>query len=98
MTTLTKPVRRNTGIPLDGSFCKDRGRNIVITLNPNGTIELRPLGTRRAESVAVVDVYRFALRCRTCRDLLEKARAQKAKIAQRLADRRQAAAERRLIA
>ena len=61
-------------------------------------LELRPLGTRRAESVTVLDVYRWALRCRACRQDLERARAAKARIAQRLADRRQAAAERRLVA
>ena len=100
---VSSAVKRVSVAPLDGSFGPDRGRRIVVSFVP-GTegvadrLELRPLGTRRAESVAVVDVYRFALRCRSCRDLLERARAKKARIAQRLADRRQAAAERRLLA
>jgi ribosomal protein L31E len=52
---------------------------------------------RRAESLAVVDVYRYALRCRVGRDLLERARARKAAKAVRLAAQRQQRAERRLV-
>jgi len=59
-------------------------------------LELRPLGTRRPERIAVLDVYRLALRCRVNLLVLEKARARKAAKAERLASQRQARAEKRL--
>ncbi len=101
MTPLKKSVSRAALTPLGGEFGSDRGARLVITLIPgNGqdvpdTIELRPMRTRRVETIAVMDVYRYALRCRVGRETLEKARARKAKRAEVLARRRQAAAERR---
>lgn len=99
---VSSPVKRVSVAPLDGSFDQDRGRRIVVAFIPGregiaDRLELRPLGTRRAESLAVVDVYRYALRCRVGRDLLERARERKARKAQRLAAARQARAEKRLL-
>jgi hypothetical protein len=99
---VSSPVKRVSVEPLDGSFGADRGRRIVVAFVPGregipDRLELRPLGTRRAESLAVVDVYRYALRCRVGRDLLERARARKAAKAVRLAAQRQQRAERRLV-
>jgi len=54
-------------------------------------------GTRRAETIAVVDVYRYALRCRVNRTVLEKAREKKSRKAARLASLRVARAERKLF-
>jgi hypothetical protein len=98
---VSSPVKRITVLLLDGAFGPDEGRRIVVSFIPGkpgvaDLLELRPLGTRRPERLAVLDVYRYAIRCRVNRELLEKARAQKAAKVQRLADRRQAAAERRL--
>lgn len=45
--------------------------------------------TRRSETIDLVDVYRFAMRCRVGRGQLEKARERKAKKAERLARLRQ---------
>lgn len=99
---VSSPVKRVTVAPLDGSYGPDRGRRVVVSFIPGkdgvpDRLELRPLGTRRAESLAVVDVYRYALRCRVGRDMLEKAREKKARKAVRLAQARQARAEKRLV-
>jgi len=98
---VSSPVKRLTVAPLDGSFGPDRGRRIVVSFVPGkdnvpDRLELRPLGTRRADSLAVLDCYRYALRCRVGRDLLEKARQRKTAKALRLAQLRQQRAERRL--
>jgi len=103
MTTLKKPLRRVSNDRLDGTFGADRERRITVTLRPgNGTttrdlIELRPERTRRSETVALIDVYRYALRCRINAAQLEKARQNKEAKARRLAARRQARAEKRLV-
>lgn len=52
-------------------------------------LELRPEGTRRRETIALCDIYRYAIRCRVNRELLEKARNAKAN--------KQAARERRAL-
>lgn len=103
MTTLNKPVARVTRSELGGCFGPDRGRRIVVSLVPGGgagipdTISLRPHGTRRAEIGAVEDLYRYLLRCRVNAGVLERARARKARKAERLAAQRQARAEKRLL-
>lgn len=86
MTLLKKPIHRVTTTALDGSFGPDRDRPIVVTLVPgNGagtpdTLELRPHGTRRPERIALIDVYRFAIRARVNRKGLEKARLRKERL------------------
>jgi hypothetical protein len=97
VTPLTKPVTRRSDVALDGSFGPDREKRIVITLHPGGVIELRPERTRRAETIHLVDVYRYAVRCRVGRGQLEKARQRKEKKAIRLAQQRQQRAERKLF-
>lgn len=90
-------ITRKINVELDGSFGPDRGKKIVLTILPNGMLELRPEKTRRAEQVHMLDVYRFALRCRVNRGQLEKARAKKEARAIRLAAQRQQRAEKRLV-
>lgn len=102
MTRLTKPVHRVTSTSLDGSFGPDRDRRIVITLVPGrdgiaDLLQLRPERTRRPETVSVADVYRYALRCRINKTVLDKAREKKARKALRLASERQTRAEKRLL-
>jgi hypothetical protein len=99
VTSLNKVLHRVTRSTLDGSFGPDRNRRIVVTLTPGDPdlIELRPLGTRRSEKGAVLDVYRYLLRCRVNAGVLEKARARKAAKAVRLAAARQSRAEARLL-
>ena len=100
-------VRRVTAGSLDHSFGTDNGKPIVVAFIPgdgkkNGIpdiLELKPLRARRhrAERIAVIDAYRYALRCRVNLELLSKAREKKAKKAERLARERQARAEKRLF-
>lgn len=84
MTPLKSPVSRRTNSALDGSFGKDRNRQLAITLIP-GTdtvadlIELRPYGTRQRVTIAACDVYRLALRAEANRRTLERARDTKAR-------------------
>lgn len=83
MTSLKKAVHRVANKPLSGMFGSDRDKRIVVSLIPgNGKdvddlIELRPERTRRAEVIAVCDVYLYALKCRVNRGQLEKARQKK---------------------
>lgn len=101
MTPLSKPISRKTNTKLDGSFGPDRDKHIVVKLVPGDgkeipdLLELRPIRTQRVERVAVMDVYRWAMRCRVNRELLEKARARKEVKAQQRASRRLDAQERR---
>jgi hypothetical protein len=97
MTILTKPIRRETVDELDGSFCRDRGRKLIITLSLGDIIIFRPKGRRaRQETISLFDAYRYATRCRVGRETLEKARAKKERKAVRLAALRQSRAEKRL--
>lgn len=88
MTHLKKKVSRVGLKSLGHSFGSDHDRRLVATLIPgNGMdvddlLELRPHGTRRAELVALSDIYRFAIRCRVGRCMLEKAREKKARKAE----------------
>jgi len=97
MTKLTKKVHRMSSAVLDGSYGPDRDKRIAVTLLPNNMIELRPERTQRPERIALIDVYRYALRCRANAEYLAKARVAKEKKATRLAAERQARAEKRLL-
>lgn len=102
MTELSKPLHRITRGKLSGDFGPDRNKRVVITLIPgNGEtipdiLAIRPERTRRAEQIAVIDCYRFAMRGRVNREVLERARQRKERKAIRLAAQRQARAEKRL--
>lgn len=101
MTKLNKPVARVSQTTLDGAFGTDRGRAVVVRLVPgdgkdiDDLIELRPAGTRRAEYVAITDVYRFALQCRANQEWARRMQERRQKKAERLARERLARAERR---
>jgi hypothetical protein len=90
-------VRKVIETPLDGSFCSDRGKVLIVTLHPDGLLELRAKHTRRTETIHLHDVLRYAIRCRVTAGLLERARERKARKAERLARERQARAEKRLL-
>lgn len=107
MTPLKKPVSRATAAELDGTFGPDRGRRLVVTLVPGkeasgdraavpDLIRLRPMGTRRAEEIAAVDVYLFALRSRVNREQLARMRERKAALAEARAEASRRRAELRL--
>ena len=99
----TSPVKRVTRGALDRSFGPDRGRRVIVSFIPGDgdkvadVLELRPLRTRRAERIAVIDVYRYALRSRVNLEVLSRAREKKAARAAKLAAARVERAERRLF-
>ena len=101
MTSLNRQINRKCIKPLDGSFGIDGDKYLAVRLVPGtdtvpDVIELWPLRSQRVERVALVDVFRFAIRSRVGRENLEKARARKEKKSIRLAALRQARAEKRL--
>ncbi len=97
MTKLTKPVHRMGNGKLGPAYGPDKDRRIAVTLLPGDMIELRPERTQRPERIALIDVYRYALRCRANVEYLAKARIAKDKKAIRLARDRQERAEKRLL-
>jgi hypothetical protein len=79
MTPLNKPCRRITRGALDKAFGADCGRRLVAELAPGDLLIIRPLGTRRPETVELLDVYIWAIKCRVNLARLEKAREAKAR-------------------
>lgn len=100
MTTLSKPVRRVTSTRAE-KYGPDHKRRLVVTIHPgNGhdvpdRIELRPERRRQGESANVDDIYRWLIKCRVNRTLLEKARQKKQKLADRRLKARIARADRK---
>lgn len=70
-------VRVVTADRLDGSMGKDRGRRLVVELEKEDLVSLRPQGTRQVVKVPVAMVYRWALLAQARMLHLEKARAVK---------------------
>lgn len=95
MTPLEKTVARITRGALDGFFGPDRGRRLVCAFEVGDLLTIRPAGTRRKETVSLLDVYRFAITRRVNCERLEKARSKKAGKAARLAELRITRAARR---
>jgi hypothetical protein len=103
---ISSKVKRVTVRPLDGSFGTDRDKRIVVTFIPGDPkdkekpdlLELKPIRARsqRTERIAVMDVYRYAVRCRVNLEVLKKARERKSKKAERLATERLNRAEKKL--
>ena len=77
MTPLNSPVTRKTNVTV-----RDRGtlRQLVTVLYPNGTIGLRPLGTRQMEITTLDSVYSLAVKQRVAKERAEKKTAKKRKI------------------
>lgn len=77
-------VRRATVGTLPARFGPDRDKRLVLTYTPGDgdkvpdMLTLRPLRTKRSESIAVLDVYAYAMRCRVNLAVLEKVRGRKA--------------------
>jgi hypothetical protein len=94
------PVRAITIDELGGAFGADKRRRLIVELAAGDVITFRPSGTTRKRTITLraVDAYRFAIQCRANLANLEKARAKKARKAERLAAARLASAERRLTA
>lgn len=83
MIALRKPVRRLTVGALDGSHGADRGRPLVAALEAGDLLTLKPYKTRRAETISLFDVYRYAIKARVAKQLLEKARERRAQLTEK---------------
>lgn len=83
----SRTVRIKTRCTLNGSFGKYSRRDLVVEVDHNGTISIRPHGTRQVELIAADAVYAMAVRGRAQRASLEKARAKKAARAAKKAER-----------
>lgn len=77
MTPLEKPVRRVTRGALAKFWGPDSGRRLVASLEAGDLLVLRPLGTRRPETMSLFDCYRIAAFARINAAQLEKARERK---------------------
>lgn len=76
MTALTRPVtRRSEAIVRDGG----KRRALIVTLNANDTLTLRPHGTRRPETITFEACYGLAVKQRVAQERREKAAAKKAR-------------------
>lgn len=75
MTALNRPVRRVS----QNSVVRDAGkyRALAVTLYPNGTLGLRPAGTRREELVSLEAVYTLAIRLRVRTEQSDKKKGRK---------------------
>ena len=83
---LPKPVRKSNGdirraldYRLDGSFGRDKNKRLVVTLHPDGRLELRPERRRHGITLMLADVYRFGIRCKADAVRREKAAKRKAR-------------------
>lgn len=79
MTPLRRPVTR-----LSAATVRDGGkaRPLVVTVHAE-FITLRPLGTRREETVSLEAAYFGAVKARVFRERMERAKERKAKAAAR---------------
>lgn len=72
-----KRVYRITRAALDGHFCRDSGRRLVVALVGPDQIIFRPQGTRQELRINVIDCYRIAIQRRANVAVLERARQRK---------------------
>ncbi len=85
--TSDEPVRLTRGF-LDGTFCRDRGRKLVVTLQDGDLLELRPHGTQHALRASLFDIYHWMIRSIANAEKMAKLRDIKAKKELARAERR----------
>ena len=94
MTPLTKTVRRLT----HRTYGYGRqARKLVVAFEQGDLLTIREQGRRTKHTARLYDVPWWMLRCQADKARMEKLRERKAKKVARLAERRQRAAERRLL-
>ena len=82
MTSLDKPSRSVTRLTVEelgGHHGKDKHRKLVCTLAFGDVLIIRPQGTQRPKTIALTDVYSYAIRCEVNKAHMEKLREKKAK-------------------
>jgi hypothetical protein len=83
----SRSVKIKTRCTLGGHFGKYSRRDLIVEVDHNGTISIRPHGTRQVELISADAVYAMAVRSKSQRAALEKARAKKAARAAKKAER-----------
>ena len=81
-----EPVRITKGC-LDGCFCRDSGKRLVVTLKDGDVLHLRPQGTRQVASATLASVYGWMLRSAADSARMAKLREKKAAKAIKRAER-----------
>ncbi len=81
-----EPVRV-TRERLEGHFCRDKGRRLVVTLRDGDLLELRPEGTRQKSLASLFDIYAWMLRSAADKVKMAKLREIKEQKAIRRAER-----------
>ena len=85
--TVAHKVARVTKGVLNGHFCRDSGRRLVVSLLAGDVLELRPQGTRQAVTATLFDVYAWMLRSKADQIKMAKLRERKARLAERRRER-----------
>lgn len=81
VTTLVanEPVRVTRGV-LNGHFCRDSGRKLVVKLRDGDILELRPQGCRKGVYTATLfDIYSWMIKSQADQVKMSKLRAIKSK-------------------
>lgn len=78
MTTIGKATRRVTAESLGYFFGADSDRRLVVSFERPDILTLRPLGTRRTETILLRDVYRIAIQGRVTKQVMQELRDRKA--------------------
>lgn len=89
-------VRVRTQSVLGHGYGPDNDKRLVFTMGAGDLVNIRPERTTRSVNIRAIDLYAYCLRIEANRQCLENARAKKARKAERLAQQRQARAEKRL--
>jgi hypothetical protein len=91
------PARAVTREALGFNHAKKYRKPVIVALEAGDIITLRPQGTRWKVSARAIDVFDWIVRSQAMSANMAKLREKKAKKAVRLAQQRQARAERRLF-
>lgn len=91
------PVKAVTIEPAGFGFGQDSKRRLVVSLEKEDLICVRPQRTARTYTIEAKELFRYLCRLEANRLTLERARERKAKKAERLARARQERAEKRLF-
>lgn len=93
----SSPVRVRTVEPLGTGYGPDKDKRLILTAHHGDLVGLRPERTSRELLITAQDLYSYMIRCQANLVTLAKARERKERKQTRLAQQRQARAEKRLF-
>jgi hypothetical protein len=62
---------------LDGTFCRDHGKRLVISLKNEDLIEFRVFNSQKRYDISIFDLFKYTVRRYAANAVLEKARNKK---------------------